>query len=43
MHKGTDGRWRDQLSLDDSIAYERRAISKLGPDAAAWLLTGSRR
>ena len=42
VHKGTNGRWRDVLSADDSAAYERRAIAELGPEAAAWLLTGSR-
>ena len=42
VHKGTNGRWRGMLSAEDSAAYERRAIAELGPEAAAWLLTGSR-
>jgi aryl sulfotransferase len=42
VHKGTNGRWREVLSAEDSAAYERRAIAELGPEAAAWLLTGSR-
>ena len=41
VHKGTNGRWRDVLSAEDSAAYERRAIAELGPKAAAWLRTGS--
>ncbi len=40
MHKGTNGRWRDLLSREDSLAYERRAVAELGPAAAAWLLSG---
>jgi aryl sulfotransferase len=39
VHKGTNGRWRDELPLEDSVAYERRAIAELGQDAAAWLLS----
>ena len=42
VHKGTNGRWRDALSLEDCLAYERRAVAELGPDCAAWLLTGAR-
>ena len=41
MHKGTNGRWRDVLSAEDSAAYERRAIAELGPEAAAWLAGGA--
>ena len=40
MHKGTNGRWRDTLSADESAAYEKRALAELGPDCAAWLMTG---
>jgi aryl sulfotransferase len=42
VHKGTNGRWREVLNAEDSAAYERRAIAELGPEAAAWLLTGGR-
>jgi aryl sulfotransferase len=42
VHKGTNGRWRESLSAEDSAANERRAIAELGPEAAAWLLTGRR-
>jgi aryl sulfotransferase len=40
INKGVDGRWRDVLSLEDSAAYERTAVEKLGPDCARWLATG---
>ena len=30
MHKGTNGRWRDILSAEDSAAYEEKARAKLG-------------
>jgi aryl sulfotransferase len=42
VHKGRNGRWRDELPLEDSLAYERRAVAELGPDCAAWLMTGGR-
>ncbi len=41
VHKGTNGRWRDLLSAEDSDAYERKAVSELGSQCADWLLTGS--
>lgn len=41
MHKGTNGRWRDTLTADESAAYEQRALAELGPDCAAWLMTGA--
>ena len=37
VHKGTNGRWRDTLSAEESAAYERRALAELGPDCAEWL------
>lgn len=40
IHKGTNGRWRDTLSADDSTAYEQTAVAELGPQCAGWLLTG---
>ena len=42
IHKGTNGRWRDVLSKEESADYERRALSELGPDCAHWLMTGER-
>ncbi|MBI3676870.1 MAG: sulfotransferase domain-containing protein [Proteobacteria bacterium] len=40
IHKGTNGRWRDQLPAEDSKRYEERAIKELGPACARWLATG---
>jgi aryl sulfotransferase len=40
IHKGTNGRWRDQLTADDIRAYERRAREELGEECAHWLATG---
>jgi aryl sulfotransferase len=40
INKGVNGRWRDVLSAEESQAYERMAIEKLGADCARWLMTG---
>jgi aryl sulfotransferase len=40
INKGTNGRWRDELTADDIIAYEARALAVLGEDCARWLATG---
>lgn len=40
IHKGTNGRWRDVLSEEESKKYERLAVSKLGKECAHWLMTG---
>ncbi len=40
IHKGTNGRWRDILSGEDSAMYETMALEKLGPECAHWLVTG---
>jgi aryl sulfotransferase len=40
IHKGVNGRWRDVLTPEDSAAYERMAVEKLGPACARWLATG---
>jgi aryl sulfotransferase len=37
IHKGTNGRWRDVLSAEESAAYNERARAELGPLCAAWL------
>jgi aryl sulfotransferase len=37
INKGTNGRWRDVLSADESRAYEERAVAELGPECASWL------
>lgn len=40
INKGVNGRWADVLTAQDSAAYERRAVEKLGPDCARWLAAG---
>jgi len=40
INKGVNGRWKDVLSPEVSLAYERMAVEKLGADAARWLKTG---
>ena len=40
IFKGTNGRWRDQLTPQDVEAYEARALDELGPECARWLATG---
>ncbi len=40
VNKGTNGRWRDVLSAEDSARYEALALEKLGPDCARWLASG---
>lgn len=42
IHKGTNGRWKDELPRDLSERYERIAIERLGPDCARWLDRGRR-
>ncbi len=42
IHKGTNGRWRDVLTAEDSARYEAVARERLGVDCAAWLATGKR-
>jgi len=40
IFKGTNGRWRDVLSPEESAEYEARAEVELGPECARWLATG---
>ncbi len=40
INKGSNGRWRDVLSEDDSRKYEARALNELGPECAHWLAGG---
>jgi len=40
INKGTNGRWRDVLAPEESLAYERMAVERLGPECARWLMTG---
>lgn len=40
IHKGTNGRWRDVLSQEESLRYEQLALERLDPECAHWLRTG---
>src|SRR5260370_33188563 len=40
IHKGTNGRWRDTLTPEESKAYEAKALAALGPECARWLAGG---
>jgi aryl sulfotransferase len=40
IHKGTNGRWRDELTAEDCKLYEEVARRELGDECAAWLATG---
>jgi aryl sulfotransferase len=40
IHKGTNGRWRDELSELDCRLYEEMARHELGEACAYWLATG---
>jgi len=42
INKGTNGRWRDVLTDDDSRRYEAMAVDRLGEACAAWLRDGRR-
>ena len=43
INKGTNGRWRDVLTADDTVNYERTAIAELGEECAHWVATGELR
>ncbi len=40
INKGVNGRWRDILTPEESIEYEKRAEAELGTACALWLATG---
>jgi aryl sulfotransferase len=40
IHKGTNGRWRDTLTAEESQRYEQIAKEQLGEACAYWLATG---
>jgi aryl sulfotransferase len=40
LPSGTNGRWRDVLSREESLRYERMAVKELGLECAHWLATG---
>ena len=35
-------RWRDTLTIEDWVRYERIAVEQLGESCARWLATGER-
>lgn len=37
IHRGTNGRWRDELTREDSARYEASARAELGEDCLRWL------
>jgi aryl sulfotransferase len=41
INKGTNGRWREILTAEDSARYEAKALARLGADCAAWLKHGA--
>lgn len=40
IHKGTNGRWRQVLTPEESAVYERTAVESVGTECARWLATG---
>ena len=40
VHKGTNGRWREVLTTEESEKYEWLALRNLGGECARWLATG---
>jgi aryl sulfotransferase len=40
INKGTNGRWRDELTAEDIAAYEAKALAGMGEDCAHWVATG---
>ena len=42
VFKGTNGRWRDVLSADELVAYDRRVAGVFTPECAAWVEQGRR-
>ena len=41
IHRGTNGRWREVLTVEDNARYDARADAELGAEAAHWLATGN--
>lgn len=40
LYKGTNGRWRDELTAEELAAYDSAVTERLSPIAAAWLVDG---
>lgn len=43
INKGTNGRWKEVLTPEESAEYEAKALAELGPECAHWLATGEMR
>jgi aryl sulfotransferase len=41
IHKGTNGRWKEELPEAESIRYEKEAVVQLGAECAEWLQSGN--
>lgn len=41
IHKGTNGRWSDQLSPETSARFEQIASERLGSECARWMMAGT--
>lgn len=41
INKGENGRWRETLTVDESLEYEQLAETKLGSACSRWLATGN--
>ena len=42
INKGSNGRWKNVLTQEESLAYEERAVEELGEECAAWLKNGGK-
>jgi aryl sulfotransferase len=40
LYKGSNGRWRDVLTIDELATFDRRSRELLPPDAIAWTTSG---
>jgi len=40
LYKGSNGRWRDVLTIDELAVFDRRSQELLPPDAIAWTTSG---
>lgn len=40
MYKGTNTRWKSELSIDDILKYESIMKKRLGEECANWMMTG---
>jgi aryl sulfotransferase len=40
LYKGSNGRWRDVLTIDELATFDRRSRELLPPDAIAWTMSG---